>query len=213
MTTLFLAGDVMTGRGIDQIMRHPSEPVLYESYVRDARAYAALAEEKNGPIPARVDDRYIWGAALAELDRVAPHARIINLETSVTTSVDAWPGKGIHYRMHPGNVGCLTAARIDCCVLANNHVLDWGYAGLEETLETLHAADLRTAGAGSHAREAAMPATIDNGERGRVLVFGVGSETSGIPRSWQARDDQPGVSMVPALDADSARRLAAGKSS
>jgi poly-gamma-glutamate synthesis protein (capsule biosynthesis protein) len=209
MTTLFLTGDVMTGRGIDQIMRHPSEPVLHESYVRDARAYVALAEEKNGPIQTPVGDGYAWGDALAELDRVAPDARIVNLETSVTTSADAWPQKGIHYRMHPGNVGCLTAARIDCCVLANNHVLDWGYAGLEETLATLHAAGLRTAGAGRHAHEAAMPATVDNGERGRVLVFGVGSETSGIPLSWRARDGQPGVSMLPVLDADRARRMAA----
>ena len=199
----------MTGRGIDQVMRRPSDPVLYESLIRDARAYVALAEERNGPIPAPVGDSYIWGAALAELDRVAPDARIINLETSITESADAWPDKGIHYRMNPGNVGCLTAARIDCCVVANNHVLDWGYAGLQETLATLHAAGVRTAGAGRHAREAALPATIDNGERGRVLVFGVGSGTSGIPLSWQAHDSQPGMSMAAVLDADRARRMAA----
>jgi poly-gamma-glutamate synthesis protein (capsule biosynthesis protein) len=54
-----------------------------------------------------------------------------------------------------------------------------------------------------------MPATIENGERGRVLVFGVGSETSGIPLTWQAHDDQPGVNMVAVLDADRARRMAA----
>lgn len=28
--TLFLCGDVMTGRGIDQILPHPSAPQLYE---------------------------------------------------------------------------------------------------------------------------------------------------------------------------------------
>ena len=32
--TLFLCGDVMTGRGIDQILPHPSNPKLYEPYVR-----------------------------------------------------------------------------------------------------------------------------------------------------------------------------------
>jgi poly-gamma-glutamate capsule biosynthesis protein CapA/YwtB (metallophosphatase superfamily) len=209
MTTLFLAGDVMTGRGVDQVMRHPSEPVLYESYVRDARDYVTLAVEKNGAIHTPVDDRHIWGAALAELDRAAPDARIVNLETSVTTSEEPWPGKGIHYRMHPGNVGCLTAARIDCCVLANNHVLDWGHAGLAETLTTLHAVGVRTAGAGRDAREAALPAVIDNGARGRVLVFATGSQTSGIPLAWQAGDGQPGVSVASALGADEARRMAA----
>lgn len=33
--TLFLCGDVITGQGIDRILRRPSEPVLYEPYFRD----------------------------------------------------------------------------------------------------------------------------------------------------------------------------------
>ena len=83
--TLFVCGDVMTGRGIDQILPDPSAPELQESCVRDAREYVALAEQVNGPLARPVDFRYIWGDALAELDRVSPHARIINLETSITT--------------------------------------------------------------------------------------------------------------------------------
>ena len=67
-------------------------------------------------------------------ERAAPDARIINLETAVTASVDYWRGKGINYRMNPANAPALTAARIDAVSLANNHVLDWGYAGLVETL-------------------------------------------------------------------------------
>lgn len=35
-----------------------------------------------------------------------------------------WAGKDIHYRMHPENVACLTAASLDYAVLANNHLLD-----------------------------------------------------------------------------------------
>jgi len=134
--TLFLCGDVMTGRGVDQILPHPSAPHLYESAARSARSYVEIAEAATGPIARPVDAAYIWGDALSELERVQPRARIINLETAVTTSEDAWPDRGIHYRMHPKNVGCLTAARIDCCELANNHVLDWGAAGLVETLDT-----------------------------------------------------------------------------
>jgi len=49
--TLFLCGDVMTGRGIDQILSHPSPPRIYEPVVRDARMYVTLAEEVNGPVP------------------------------------------------------------------------------------------------------------------------------------------------------------------
>ena len=136
MPTLFLCGDVMTGRGVDQILAYSCPPGIQEPYVKDARDYIALAEEANGPISRPVPPTYIWGDARAELERVAPDARIINLETSVTTSNEFWPGKGIHYRMHPRNIDCLTAARPDVCVLANNHVLDYSRSGLEETIHT-----------------------------------------------------------------------------
>ena len=33
LVTLFLSGDVMTGRGIDQVLPHPCLPRLHESYV------------------------------------------------------------------------------------------------------------------------------------------------------------------------------------
>src|SRR5438034_9163425 len=65
--TLFLCGDVMTGRGIDQVLAHPSRPTLYESYVRSALDYVALAERRVGPLPRRVGPDYIWGEALQML--------------------------------------------------------------------------------------------------------------------------------------------------
>ena len=127
LVTLFLCGDLMTGRGIDQILPVSNDPALFESYVRDARRYVAFAEKRNGPIPDAVDYRYLWGDALDILEEIQPAARIVNLETSVTTSADFWPRKGIHYRMHPGNVRLLSVAQIDCCVLSNNHVIDLGF--------------------------------------------------------------------------------------
>ena len=86
--TLFLCGDVMTGRGIDQILPHPSGPEIFEPYVQDAREYVALAESHHGPIARPVAAPYIWGDALSELARVAPDVRLINFETSITTSDD-----------------------------------------------------------------------------------------------------------------------------
>lgn len=205
---LFLCGDVMTGRGLDQIMPHPADPVLYESFVRDAHEYVQLAEIAHGPISRPVDYAYIWGDTLPELQRVGVDVRIINLETSVTCSEDYWPGKGIHYRMHPRNVGCLTAARIDCCCLANNHVLDWGYPGLEETIRTLDLAGVAHAGAGSSIAEAASPSVLDVAGKGRVLVFSLGSTSSGIPYEWAATEDRPGVNLLENLSEDSVQRVA-----
>ncbi len=212
---LFLCGDVMTGRGIDQILPHPAPPHIYEPYMRSALGYVELAETANGAIRRPVDFSYIWGDALDEFRRRAPDLRIINLETAVTASEDAWPAKGINYRMHPANVPCLTAAGIDCCVLANNHVLDWGYAGLLETLQTLRGAGIATAGAGRDAAEAAAPTVLPMRDKGRVLVYAWGMTSSGVPPEWAADEGRPGVNFLADLSAASldaiAQRIAADR--
>lgn len=193
--TMFLCGDVMTGRGVDQILPHPCRPYLYEPVVRSALEYVALAERAHAEISRPVDYAYVWGVALDELERRKPAARIINLETSITTSERAAP-KGINYRMNPANVGVLSVAGVDCAVLANNHVLDWGAPGLIETLDTLATAGIRVAGAGRTQTEAEAPAAIDLSEGGRILVFAFGAVDSGIPRGWSAGAAGPGVSWI-----------------
>jgi poly-gamma-glutamate capsule biosynthesis protein CapA/YwtB (metallophosphatase superfamily) len=205
--TLFLCGDVMLGRGIDQILPHPGDPRLYEPEVRSAKTYVELAERENGPIPMPADFPYVWGDALEALRRLGPDVRIINLETSITRSSEAVP-KGINYKMNPDNVACLTAAEIDCCVLANNHVLDWSYPGLLETLDTLDHADIHSAGAGRDAFQAEAPAVLEVPGKGRVLVFAFGSVTSGIPRVWAAGRNHPGVSLLGDLSDRTVARIA-----
>ena len=197
----------MTGRGIDQILLHPSEPAIHEHYVQTALAYVQLAEKKNGPIPRSVDPTYIWGDAMPELDRVRPAARVVNLETAVTRSND-WLDKGINYRMNPSNIACLTATGIDCCALANNHVLDWGASGLMETLDTLHAAGLKTAGAGKNQLQAEAPAVVPVGDGQRLLIFSLGAESSGVPHSWAATERAPGVAFLADLSRHTVERIA-----
>jgi poly-gamma-glutamate capsule biosynthesis protein CapA/YwtB (metallophosphatase superfamily) len=196
--SLFLSGDVMTGRGIDQILPSPSDPRLFEVCVRSAVEYVRLAERVSGPIPRRVTFDYVWGDASEIWSLHKPDVRIINLETAITASQDADPDKDIHYRMHPANVPCLTTAGIDCCVLANNHVLDWRRRGLADTLSALHAAGIRTAGAGRNEAEASSPAVIAIA-RGRLLVYGVAFSSSGVPEAWTATRNGAGVNWLPDL--------------
>jgi poly-gamma-glutamate capsule biosynthesis protein CapA/YwtB (metallophosphatase superfamily) len=204
---LFLAGDVMTGRGIDQILPHPADPRIYESYLKSARDYAALSEQRFGPLTLPVDYAYPWGDALAEIERQAVDFRIINLETAITSRGEPWPNKGIHYRMHPDNLPCLEAARPDCCVLANNHVLDWGYDGLGDTLGALSQAAIHTAGAGKNDKAADRPAVLkQNGKR--LLVFAWGMESSGVPAEWAAGPARAGVSFLEDLSAASVQHIA-----
>jgi poly-gamma-glutamate synthesis protein (capsule biosynthesis protein) len=185
----------MSGRGIDQVLPHSCAPHLYERVVTSALQYVALAERANGPIPRPVAYDYVWGAALDVLARVRPDARIVNLETSVTTNEEVFP-KRIHYRMHPKNIALLNVARVDCCVLANNHVLDWGVAGLLETLETIASAGMAVAGAGRDLASARAPVALRVRDDVRVLVFAFGSRDSGIPAEWAAGPAYPGVHLL-----------------
>jgi poly-gamma-glutamate synthesis protein (capsule biosynthesis protein) len=50
---LFLCGDVMTGRGIDQILPAPCDPELDEPWVKSALDYVRLAEYASAAIPRR----------------------------------------------------------------------------------------------------------------------------------------------------------------
>ena len=199
--SLFLCGDVMTGRGIDQVQRCPSDPSIYEPDASSALAYIGFAEERNGPIPRAVEPSYVWGDALAELASRQPDVRLVNLETSVTTNAEP-VAKEINYRMHPGNIGVLQAAGIDCCVLANNHALDWGVPGLVETLDALREADIAVAGAGRTSAAAAEPAVAYVAEGCRVLIFGFGVRSSGIPADWAATASRPGIRFLPDLSDD-----------
>lgn len=206
--SLFMVGDVMLGRGIDMILEHSCNPILYESNGLDARDYVSLATTQTGPLPDKSERPvdYVWGDAIQILKEKKPDLKIINLETSVTTSDTPWPMKGIHYRMHPQNVNVIQSASVDCCVLANNHVADWGFPGLLETLDTLENAGIKFVGAGRNSLEAKSPAVFQimaNNDT-RVLVFAAGHSSSGVPDSWRAGKSREGVNILEFYEASRA---------
>lgn len=196
MTIIFLTGDVMTGRAIDQILPHPGDPTLREPVVSDARTYVRLAERVNGPIGAPVDFWWPWGEAVGVLDEFAPDIRLINLETSITARGEFAPRKAVHYRMHPHNVGCLSAIRPVACALANNHILDFGYDGLADTLHVLADSGIGCVGAGLDSEQAERPAVVTLSDGGSVVIASIGMASSGIPRGWAATPSRPGVAFV-----------------
>lgn len=205
---IFLGGDVMTGRGIDQILSHPAEPQIYESYMQDARDYVVLAERINGKIPRFIHGDYLWNDALKELDHRQPDVSLINLETSVTSDGTPCINKGIQYRMHPDNIDAITAARINVCSLANNHILDWGSNGLCETIETLNKEHIAHAGAGQNIQQAQAPAILPTPKiAGKILIFSMGTSTSGIPKDWGATTNQTGVWLLNDLGTETIKQI------
>jgi poly-gamma-glutamate synthesis protein (capsule biosynthesis protein) len=79
---------------------------------------------------------------------------------------------------------------------------------LIETLDTLSGAGLRTAGAGASRSAAEAPAALQVPGKGRVLVYAVCADTSGVPSNWAATARAPGVALVPDLSQNTADRLA-----
>ncbi|WP_062982454.1 CapA family protein [Nocardia anaemiae] len=193
MATVLLGGDVMLGRGVDQILPHPGDPTLHERCVEDARTYAELAEQTSGEFARPVDFGHPWGEVLPMLAQLAPRVRLINLETAITADGVFASGKGIHYRMNPDNVPVLTAIAPVVCALANNHILDFGVEGLTDTVETLDTANIQRAGAGADFDHARAPAISELDDGRRVVIVSVGAGSSGVPHHWAARRDRPGL--------------------
>ena len=140
----------MLGRLIDQLLPiHVHEP-------DEARHVASMAA--RNPSLANYKPDSPWGTTLSYFQR--SDLNIINLETSVTESSRKWPDKVFNYRMHPHNLQTLRLANIDYASLANNHTLDFSQEGLQDTIESLRAANIRFAGVGADAEEANKPAVL-----------------------------------------------------
>src|SRR5262245_12899100 len=78
--------------------------------------------------------RYIWGDMIPTLQ--ATDLNLINLEAALTHENRPVP-KVFNFKADPQKVRVLTEGKIDLVNLANNHILDYGEAGLLETLATL----------------------------------------------------------------------------
>lgn len=202
--SLALTGDVMLGRGVDQVLPHPGSRELREPCISDALHYVASAERRSGAIPRPVAFSWPWGEALDALREA--DARIINLETAITDSDDFAARKQVHYRLNPANLEAVSVAALDVCVLSNNHTLDFGRRGLEDTLRHLEHHGLNQVGAGGELAQARRPAVVRT-VRGELRVFGCGASSSGIPASWAATEHRAGVNHLPEISPETAHEV------
>jgi poly-gamma-glutamate synthesis protein (capsule biosynthesis protein) len=92
-------------------------------------------------------------------------------------------------------------------VLANNHILDFGRQGLADTLDSLRAAGIRAAGAGRDAGRTERPTVVGLPGGGRVLVLAYGTRSSGVPPSWAATPERPGIGFLADLSPGTAARV------
>ena len=140
---------------------------------------------------------YPWGDLLDVLR--STDLNVANLETTLTTSGEAM-AKVFTFKAAPDRVQALREARIDVCNLANNHSLDFGGAGLMETIEVLDSVGIERVGAGGTPEEAAAPAVVER----RGVSVGILGYTDNEP-GWAAEDGRPGTNVISVDDLARAR--------
>jgi len=113
----------------------------------------------------------------------------VNLETAVTSRGTPQP-KTYHFRTGPAAFTALRDAGVDLVTMANNHVLDYGPAGLADTLADARAARFPYVGIGADAAAAWAP-YVTTVKGTRIAVIGV-SQVAELASSWVATATRPG---------------------
>ncbi len=121
--------------------------------------------------------------------------RIGNLECAITES-NTPERKGFPLKAPLQSARALSLAKFDLLSLANNHAMDYGYAGLAETQAVLGQSGIASVGAGINASAAHTPVMIErNGLRLAFLAYAdVVPENSGFDtRTWIATQSRAGI--------------------
>jgi poly-gamma-glutamate synthesis protein (capsule biosynthesis protein) len=117
---------------------------------------------------------------------------VVNLETAITDRGEPVEGKKYHFRSPATAFDALRAAGVDVVNMANNHALDYGPVGMQDTFDAIAASKLAVIGIGRNADEAYRPyRTTVKGQR-IAVVSAVEWVEPGLVDAWTATDTQPG---------------------
>ena len=96
---------------------------------------------------------------------------LINFENAATSSGDALKGD-VPLKCDPSYVPLAKANNVTVAGLANNHAIDYGITGMQDTLENLKSADITPMGAGNTEDEAHQAVVKDvNGRKVTILNY------------------------------------------
>lgn len=117
---------------------------------------------------------------------------VVNLETAVTrggTRAD----KQFTFRAPPRAVAALEAAGVDAVSVANNHGMDYGTTGLQDTLEAGRAAGLPVLGAGDDVDDAFRPLRLEPQGVPVSVIAATDVLDSSLQTAWTATATRPGL--------------------
>ena len=116
----------------------------------------------------------------------------VNLEGPLCRSKYAHPEQpSFHVRGENSCASPMAAAGVDAVCLANDHIMDYGSQGLEETLNLLRGEEMDSFGAGASEQVAAEPLIKENEEGARIALLAF---CDVAPPSYSATEDSPGLS-------------------
>jgi len=156
-------------------------------------------DTEDGPPPS--------AAPLAERVRADPHhvldaiapvlsdadLTMVNVETAITAGGEPVTGKNYHFRSPAATFDALKSAGVDVVNMANNHALDYGETGLQDTFAAIASSKMPVTGLGHDADEAYRPyRTTIKGQRIAILSATDWLEPA-LVDAWSATDSQPGV--------------------
>lgn len=125
---------------------------------------------------------------------------VINLETAITARGTKAPDKEFTFRAPPAAFAALRAGGVDVASMANNHGMDYGREGLEDSLDAAAAGGVAVVGIGRNATEAFRP-FISEVRGQRIGVIGATQVLDDDLRAaWTATDSQPGLASAKEVD-------------
>lgn len=132
----------------------------------------------------------------------AAEITVANLECPLTDTGAPHPTKPIIFRGSPENVDGLAYAGVDVVTIANNHIIDYGLEGLQETQSVLDSNNIRYSGAGANAYEAYLPLFYN--KKGVNIAFLASSDRTGQYDNYQpylnAGFNKPGFANLTQFD-------------
>ena len=112
-----------------------------------------------------------------------------NLEAPIASGGREFLGKKFRFRVDPKAAEALKKAGFSILTLANNHIMDFGAAGLRETLENLERHGIHHSGAGEDLAAARKPAVLErNGSKVAFLAYSLTQ-----PEEFFAGENRPGT--------------------
>lgn len=139
------------------------------------------------------DEAFVWGFANVRAVTSRADLFIVNLECPFTNTTDKI-AKNFNFKARPQQVASLLSAGVDAVSLANNHLMDFGAAGLFDTISTLDTNGIAHFGAGRSLAAARSPAILTkNGIRIALLGYFFLGDRNIEPREVIATNKTPGV--------------------